>query len=548
MLTRRFTPLHMLFLSINGIIGSAWLFAPLYSAKIAGGAALISWLIGGGATILIALTFAELSTCLPVAGGTTRFAQLSHGTTTGFIISWISWLSCVTMPPIEVQAVLQYSSAFLPNLHFIHLVNDVPVLTWLGLFFATLIMLGLCVLNIVSFRGFVRFNFFIFSFKIVVIMLTIIFLIKTQFHPLNFALAATSAHHDGVSYWEAILTAVATGGIAFAFTGFKHGVELAGETTQSQRSIPLAIVGSVVVCLILYVGLQIAFIGALDSSALAHGWSGLSFKHDIGPFFGIAVLLGLGVLAKLLLVDAAVSPLGAGLIYVTSTARIVYAMSCNGYLSPLLSRVNQESFPVWAILFNFVIGMLLFLPLPGWQNMVSFLVSAVVISYAMGPIVLMCLRRQLPTQPRPFYLPCAHLICLLAFYSCNLISYWTGWNTLWKLALAIIVGVMCFVLARLRDNKQRHTDLDLKALLWLAPYLGGLVLISYLGAYGGGINIIKFGWDFLIIALFTVFIFYLAIATRLPRKAVEQQVARYQREEQEGDKNNEFVVPQRSLS
>lgn len=96
----------MLFLSVNGIIGSAWLFAPLYSAQIAGPGALLSWLIGGGATIIIALTFAELPTMLPIAGGSACFAQLSQGTVTGFIISWASRLSCVTVPPIEVQSVL----------------------------------------------------------------------------------------------------------------------------------------------------------------------------------------------------------------------------------------------------------------------------------------------------------------------------------------------------------------------------------------------------------------------------------------------------------
>ena len=66
-------------LSINGMVGSAWLFAPLYAAKIAGSGALIAWLIGGGATVLIALTFAELSVLMPVAGGTAQIPQLSHG-------------------------------------------------------------------------------------------------------------------------------------------------------------------------------------------------------------------------------------------------------------------------------------------------------------------------------------------------------------------------------------------------------------------------------------------------------------------------------------
>jgi amino acid transporter len=75
-LNRRFSPISLLMLSINGMIGSAWLFAPLYAAKIAGAGAIIAWIIGGGATALIALTFAELSVLLPVAGVTVRLPVL----------------------------------------------------------------------------------------------------------------------------------------------------------------------------------------------------------------------------------------------------------------------------------------------------------------------------------------------------------------------------------------------------------------------------------------------------------------------------------------
>src|SRR5476649_2259465 len=135
-LNRRFSPFSLLMLSINGMIGSAWLFAPLYAAQIAGSAAIIAWLIGGAATALIALTFAEVSVLMPVAGGSARIPQLSHGTFTSFILSWIAWLSALTMAPIEVQAVLQYASTYFVSLS--HSVNGVPVLTGLGLLWATL--------------------------------------------------------------------------------------------------------------------------------------------------------------------------------------------------------------------------------------------------------------------------------------------------------------------------------------------------------------------------------------------------------------------------
>ncbi|MEO8401464.1 MAG: APC family permease [Gammaproteobacteria bacterium] len=506
-LNRRFTPASLLMLSINGMIGSAWLFAPLYAAKIAGSSAIIAWLIGGLATAIIALTFAELSVLLPVAGGTAQIPQLSHGTFASFVLSWIAWLSALTMAPIEVQAVLQYASTYFSSLT--HLVDGTPILTLQGLVWATILMLSFCIINIVSFKGLVRFNFVLFLFKVAIIILTIVTLVRISFHPENFTGMFSGT---GTNSWPAILSAVATGGIAFAFTGFKHGVELAGEAKRMAISIPLAIVGSVVCCLILYLGLQIAFIGALHPTALANGWEHLSFAGDVGPFAGLAGGLGVIWLLKLLYIDAAVSPSGAGLIYVTSTARIIFAMSKIGYVPRFLSLLNGQDFPVAAILFNFVVGMCLFLPLPGWQAMVSFLVSGMVISYAMGPIALLCLRLELPNEKRLFRLPAANVLCLLAFYFCNLISYWTGWDTIYKLAIAIAIGFVFFGIAAAKGTIQQKS-LGMKSAIWIVPYLLGLILISYLGAFGGK-NIIPFGWDFLVIAIFSSVILYLAIISR----------------------------------
>lgn len=507
-LNRRFTPFSLLLLSINGMVGSAWLFAPLYAARIAGPGAMIAWLIGGLATVVIAFTFAELSVMFPVAGGTAQIPQMSHGTFTSFIMSWVAWLSALTMAPIEVQAILQYASNYFTSL--VYLKGGVPVLSVNGFVWATILMLTFCILNIVSYKGLVRANFAIFFFKISIIIIAIGMLIKTSFHPENFIGMTPSAF--SLTGWQAILTAVATGGVAFAFTGFKHGIELAGETQRLALAIPLAVVGSIVCCLILYMGLQAAFIGALNPSALTAGWQHLSFAGDIGPFAGLAAGLGILWLVKLLYMDAVVSPSGAALIYVTSTARILYAMSQIGYMPKWLSSLNKQNFPVAAIMVNFALGMFLFLPLPGWQAMVSFLVSGMVISYASGPIALLCMRLERPQQTRHFRLPAAHLMCLLAFYFCNLLSYWTGWETIYKLAIAMLIGVLFFAIAAIR-GRLSVSSLGLRSALWVGPYLGGLVLISYLGAFGGK-NIIPFGWDFLVIGLFSAVILYCAVKNR----------------------------------
>lgn len=515
---RRFNSANLLFLSINGMIGSAWLFAPLYAAKLAGSNVIWAWILGGVATILIALTFAELSTLLPIAGGSARLAELSHGKLTAFIISWITWLSSVTMAPIESQAVLQYSATYFPGL--IHQVNNTPILTHLGLVWAVIILLALCVLNVASFRAFIGVNRLLFIFKVGVILATVACLIHVRFVPANFTIPG-----DDASTWRGIFAAIATGGIVFAFTGFKHGVELAGEAQTPKRSIPIAIIGSVCVCLLLYIALQVAFIGAILPDELAGGWSKLQFSGDLGPFVGLAMALGITYLVMALYVDAAVSPLGAGFIYVTSTARLVFAMSKNGYLPQILTKLNRANMPIAAIAFNFIIGLCLFIPLPGWQNMVSFLVSAMVISYAMGPIALIALRKNLPLQKRHFRLPCAYSLCLIAFYCCNLISYWTGWQTLSKLAIAVGIGLVILLIYVYRTRHQDDAKLDARGLLWLLPYLLGLLFFSYCGSFGG-IGIISFGKDFLLIGVFSVFIFWLAIATR--QKHSQQSFDRYQ--------------------
>lgn len=507
-LSRRISPITLFMLSMNGIIGSGWLLAPLYVAKIAGPAAIFSWIIGGLAAILIAFTFAELSTMLPVAGGTAHIPQLSHGPLASFILSWIAWLTSLMMAPIEVQAVLQYASLFCPSL--MQMVGGTPVMTRVGLLWAGVLMLGLCALNIVSYRGLVRFNFILFFFKFSVILITIFAIFHTRFTPANFAGAMAFTYTS--AGWKAIFSAVATGGVVLAFNGFKNGVEMAGETKNLAVAIPLSTVGTVAACLLIYLGLQICFIGALDPAYLQNGWTHLNYKGDVGPFVGLAAALGLTLVLKLLYANSMVSPLGAGLIYVTSTARILYAMSRIGYVPKFLSKLNHQHFPVWAILVNFALGMLLFLPFPGWQAMVNFLVSAMVITYAMGPIALICLRLTLPDKARPFKLPAANFLCFIAFYCCNLFSYWTGWNTISKLAIALFVGLGFFAISYLRGSVKIQ-KVELKSALWIIPYLLGLVAISYFGSFGG-LNLIPFGWDFVVIALFSMGILYLAVRHR----------------------------------
>src|SRR5438874_12647302 len=106
----------LLFISFGSIIGAGWLFGALYASSLAGPAAVISWLIGGGAVMLLALTHAELGGMYPVAGGSARFPRFAFGSLIGFTTGWVALLGTVPVGPIMVEAPLLYASHYVSSL------------------------------------------------------------------------------------------------------------------------------------------------------------------------------------------------------------------------------------------------------------------------------------------------------------------------------------------------------------------------------------------------------------------------------------------------
>src|SRR5688500_17782495 len=104
MFKRSVTPFTLLLTSVSAILGSGWLFSAYYAATNAGPASLLSWILAGGAMMFIAFVFAELNAMLPIMGSSTRIPQMTHGTLTGFMYSWIIWLCYASIVPTEVQA------------------------------------------------------------------------------------------------------------------------------------------------------------------------------------------------------------------------------------------------------------------------------------------------------------------------------------------------------------------------------------------------------------------------------------------------------------
>ena len=538
-LNRHIGIVGLLFTAVGSIIGSGWLFGALNAAQIAGPASILAWAIGGIMIIFLALCYAELGTMFPVSGGVVRFPHFAFGSFASYTLGWITWLAVASTTSIEVLAALQYSTNYLPWLQ--HLQDGVPVLTGPGFAVAVAMLALFSLINVVGIRWFAHLNNALVWWKLVIICVVIVAFLLTAFNGANFTGGLTD-HADKGGFmpfgWGGVFASIATAGIVFSYLGFRQGVELAGETNNPQRNVPIAIIGSVLITGVIYVALQVAFIGALPGGALDNGWAhiGTSFNGGLdhiaatyGPLAALATVMGLGWLAALLYIDAFISPADTGLIYTTVTARISYAMGRNGNAPAALARVNHRGVPWVSVIVTFLAGIIFLLPFPGWQKLVGFVTSATVLSFGSGPLALLSMRRQLPDQERPFRLPAVHVFAYLAFLSSNLIVYWSGWDIVWKLMIAVLIGYVVLVIHEI-GNRGKTPNLELRSGTWVLLWLAGLTVISWLGEYprldrhAGNIGAVGFGWAILVMAVFSLLIMWLAVAMRLPTDRVKEHL------------------------
>lgn len=214
------------------------------------------------------------------------------------------------------------------------------MLTASGYVAATLLMLVFCFINILGVRWLSETNKATVWWKIFVPVLAVIVLAVTHFDTGNFT--ATAGHDSGFAPFgmKGIFSAIATGGVIFAYLGFEQAIQLGGESKNPRRNIPLAVIGSMVLGVLLYIALQLAFLGSLEPAALSKGWDAIQFSGKgatFGPFAGLATALGIGWLAVVLYIDAVISPGGTGLLY-SERGRACSSRSVAIATSPASSR------------------------------------------------------------------------------------------------------------------------------------------------------------------------------------------------------------------
>ena len=508
-LKRQLSLLDLTFLGLGAIIGSGWLFASQKAAVLAGPSAWIAWVIGAVAVGLIGLVYAELGGALPRAGGIIRYPDYSHGPIIGYLMGFAALVAYSSVAAIEVQAVRGYAQQWW---HALGTANGNP--TTLGWFVQFAILLLFFLLNYWSVNVFGKVNSFITALKFLVPLLTIL-LFFFQFKGANF-----TSHGFATGGFTGIEQAVSTAGIIFAFLGFRQAVDFAGEAKNPQRTVPLAIILAITIGAVLYILLQIVFVGSIPVNALSGGWAALAYK---APFADVATLIGLGWLSYVLFADAVLSPTGTANIYLSSTARILFAWARTGTFFKLFTRISPKSgVPRPALWLSFILSVFWTAPFPTWSALVGVVSSATVMTYIIGPVSALAFRKTAASMKRPFRLGGISVIAPLAFIIASLIIYWTGWQIdCWLIGLQVVMFVLYLILASV-GNVVPKDPVDFaqqfKSSIWLVVYYIAMFILSLLGDKSfGGLGILPSPWDQIIVIIVSLVAFYWGVASALPK-------------------------------
>jgi amino acid transporter len=490
----------LMFTGLGSIIGSGWLFGAWRAAQLAGPGAIYAWIIGAVVILFVALTYAELGAMFPESGGAVRYGHYSHGSLVGFLAGWAAWIAIVSVIPVEAEASVQYMSSWpwaWAQALYVHAANGQGELTVPGLSIAAVLVVIYFLLNFWSVKVFASANSAITFFKLIVPAATAIALMCTGFHWENFQVGVHGGPHVG--NLASVLTAVATSGIVFSYNGFQSPVNLAGEAHNPGRSVPLAIFGSIALSTVVYLMLQVAFLGAVAPDHLHQGWAALEYSS---PFAQLALALNLNWLALLLYSDAFISPSGTGTTYTATTARMIYAMERSGTAPEIMGRVHARfGIPRPAMWFNLVVSFIFLFFFRGWGKLAAVISVATIITYLVVPISVLVLRRTAPHMHRPLRVAGLQVLAPLAFVLATLMLFWARWPHTGQIMLLLVLPMPVYLYYQ-RKAGWPNFGQNLRGAAWLIAYLSTIVVLSWAGSKEfEGHDYIGYGWDQLCVAL-----------------------------------------------
>lgn len=501
----------LLYTGIGSIVGSGWLMSPYLIAKVSGPASLLSWVFGAIIISIIALNFMEVCAFLPPKdGGFGHYVGYTHNSFLSFIVEWVFLLSWISLIPAEATATVQYLGGLYPKLEAL-IVNSSGTFSIIGTLTISAVCLIFFIINYMSMSLLMKLIKYLTLFKILIPIVVAGAILFVAHHFSNLGFSHNIGHHSGfMPYgYHGLLGSITAGGVVFAFNGFQTPITFAGQVSNPKKTIPLAILLSVIFCTVIYLVLQLAYLLAIPSEMLtdSKSWAQLVFN---APFIDISNLYNLNFITNLLSIAAFIAPFGAGLVYYASSVKITSGFSA--YLPKLVSIKNKNGLPIGSITFVLIIALGTLWLLPGWQEIVSVICVSLVILFAVICAVNGSLSQYVKVEKKQngIYIKGSKYFAMLGYILASLMYFWSAWPLTGKGMIVILCGLPIYLIFH---SKNHGLKSSLKTVLWGSWLIIHFILItciSYLSTFGG-IGIISSDLSQVIIVFVSVVFYVIGI-------------------------------------
>jgi len=478
-LRRVLGPVQLTSLGVGAIIGAGIFVATGAAARnIAGPALMLSYVVAGITCIFAALCYAEFASMVPVAGSAYTYAYATLGELFAWIIGWDLILEYAVGAATVANGWSGYFQSVLAkfDLHFPAALAGPPIVydTAAGHFVQTAGVVNLpailvvAVVTAVLVKGIsesASFNATMVFLKVTVVL----FVILTGAFYVNPANWRPFAPYGmtGVSFFgHTLFGQVDAGGqpvgmlagaaiIFFAYIGFDAVSTVAEETRNPKRDMPFGIIGSLILCTVIYIVIALVFTGMIPYAALKQTLSSeqaepltLAMKYAAMPNWMVGVVAFGSVVAHTAVL----------LVFQMGQPRIFFSMARDGLLPPVFAKVHPKfrTPHVTTILTGVAVAVTsAFTSLDEMVNLTNVGTAFAFILISLGIIIL---RFREPNRERPFKVPFGPFVFpLLGVICCVAVIYYLPHPSWWRFVGWLAIGIVVYFLYGFRHSRLRGT-------------------------------------------------------------------------------------------
>ncbi|HVH09459.1 MAG TPA: amino acid permease [Gemmatimonadales bacterium] len=453
-LKRALGALNLTMLGIGAIIGTGiFVLTGTVAALNAGPAVVLSFILAGVASIFAALCYSEFASLVPMAGSAYTYGYATLGELVAWIIGWdlileyalgavtvaIGWSGYVVsfLRDVGIRVPCTLSAA---RGTVVQCADGTTATALLNLP-AILIIAIITTLLVIGIKESANFNNVIVFLKVAVVLLFIVgaahAINPANWHP--FMPPNTGVR--GEFGWTGVMTGA--GIVFFAYIGFDAVSTAAQEAKNPQRDMPIGIIGSLLICTVLYILV----------SGIATGVTPYKELNVPDPIAVAADRAGLGWMASLIKLGAIAGLSSVILVMLLGQSRVFYSMARDGLLPPVVNKVHPRFQTPYITSIITGIAVAFVSALLTVREAGSLVSIGTLLAFVIVSIGVLFLRVREPNLPRPFKTPFVWAVAPLGAISAFYLMYSLPLRTWVRLGVWFVIGIVLYFAYGVRHSK-----------------------------------------------------------------------------------------------